>query len=168
MVDSSRIKIKMGPVEIEYEGTENFLKDELLDMVKAVSELYKEAGGNIQELAPKGGNGEKADSSNKGTGGSYKGTTNQIATRLGISKGADLIKAAGAKLHFVDGKESFGRNEILDEAKTAPSYYSETKHLKNLSSILQTLVKNDTFNEPSTDTYALTESAIKAIGAKLD
>jgi len=168
MADGSRMRIKMGPVEIEYEGTEEFLKGELLDMVKAVSELYKEAGGSIQESGPKGGGNESAGGANNGgTSGLYKATTNQIATKIGISKGADLIKAAGAKLYFVDGKESFSRNEVLEEAKTAPSYYSDSNHRKNLSSILQTLVKSDIFNEPSTDTYALTESAIKTIGTKL-
>lgn len=160
MGDNSRIKIKMGPVEVEYEGTETFLKDELLDMVKAVSELYRELGGKIQETGSGAGGGER-------TGGSYTGTTNQVATKLGISKGADLIAAAGAKIHFVDGKERFSRNELLEEAKTASSHYSDSTHRKNLSSILQTLVKNDTFNEPSTDTYALTETAIKTMGTKL-
>jgi len=160
MSDNSRVKIKMGPVEGEFEGTEKFLKDELLDMVKAVSEPYKESGGSLREAEPAVGDGG-------GKGGSYSGTTNQVATKLGISKGADLIAAAGAKLHFVDGKERFSRNEVLEEAKTASSHYSDSTHRKNLSSILQTLVKNETFNEPSTDTYALTESAIKTIGLKL-
>ena len=158
----SKIRIKMGAVEIEYEGTDEFLKEELLDMIKAVAEMYREA-------AEDSGFGS-GDESGSGAGGSdasqVEGTTNQIATALGgVSKGADLILAAGVKLHFVAGKDTFTRKELLDEAKTATKFYKKS-YGSNLSSILQTLV-GSSFNEPSANTYALTDSATSAAKAKL-
>lgn len=37
----SKIRIKLGAIEIEYEGSENFLRKELPDLVKTVTELAK-------------------------------------------------------------------------------------------------------------------------------
>lgn len=41
---TSKIRIKLGPVEVEYEGNEAFLKDELPDLLSAVARLHKESG----------------------------------------------------------------------------------------------------------------------------
>lgn len=41
---TSKIRIKMGPIEVEYEGSENFLKEELPELLGTVSNLYKESG----------------------------------------------------------------------------------------------------------------------------
>jgi hypothetical protein len=43
---TSKIKIKMGAIEIDYEGSEEFLKEELPSLLKTVSDLYKSSGGN--------------------------------------------------------------------------------------------------------------------------
>ena len=37
----SKIKIKLGPIEVEYEGSESFLKQELPALIKTVTELFK-------------------------------------------------------------------------------------------------------------------------------
>ena len=160
MGENSRIRIKIGPVEVEYEGTEKFLKDELLDMVKAVSELYRETGSILKDDDSGDGGGGSA------TSGTIKATTNQIATTLNVSSGPALITAAAAKLHFVDGKDTFTRTALNDEARKASRFYKEN-YRKNLSNILQSLVGNGTFNEPSDKTFALTDATIKLIGPKL-
>lgn len=160
---SSRIRIKMGAVEIEYEGTDDFLRDELLPMVKAVAEMYKEAAGDAA-ITKDNGNGSDGTGTDKTK---FTGTTNQIATTLGgVSKGADLLFAAGVKLHFVDGLETFSRKQLLDEAKTATKFYKAT-YSNNLTTILQALVSGSMFNEPGANTYALTDGAITSAKGKL-
>ena len=37
---TSKIRIKLGAIEVEYEGSEQFLKEELPQLLTAVSELY--------------------------------------------------------------------------------------------------------------------------------
>lgn len=161
MADNRRIRIKMGPVEVEFEGTEKILKDELLDMVKAVSNLYQESGGKLQsDDSGSGGGG------GSGSGGIHKGSTNQFAAKLGGSTGGKLVTAAGAKLHFADGKASFTRTDLLKQARAATTYYKKN-YSTNLTKILAGLVKNGTFNEPSDKTYALSDETIKPIGANL-
>ena len=41
---TSKIRIKLGPIEVEYEGTESFLKEELPQLLEAVANLYKQSG----------------------------------------------------------------------------------------------------------------------------
>jgi hypothetical protein len=41
----SKIRIKLGDIEVEYEGAESFLKDELPALLNAVSKLHHESGG---------------------------------------------------------------------------------------------------------------------------
>lgn len=38
---TSKIRIKLGAIEVEYEGSESFLKEELLALLSAVSDLYQ-------------------------------------------------------------------------------------------------------------------------------
>ena len=46
------MRIKMGPIEIDYEGSEDFLKQELPAILTAVSTLHKESG--LVEDSPAG------------------------------------------------------------------------------------------------------------------
>lgn len=41
---SSKLRIKIGDVEIDYEGTEEFLKQELPQLLKTAMELHKSEG----------------------------------------------------------------------------------------------------------------------------
>ena len=47
---TAKMRIKMGPIEIEYEGSEDFLKQELTDLLSAVSKLYQDSG--LPDVAP--------------------------------------------------------------------------------------------------------------------
>ena len=40
---NSKIRIKLGPIEVEYEGSEAFLKEELPQLLTAVSDLYSKS-----------------------------------------------------------------------------------------------------------------------------
>lgn len=153
----------MGPVEIEYEGTDDFLREELLDMVKAVADLYQESGGGLATSSDPADSGSSTGGS---SGGSMTGTTNQIATTLGVSNGPTLLFAAGVKLHFVDGKDTFTRKELLAEAKSATKFYKKS-HNNNLTANLQSLVGDGQFNEPGTNKYALTDASTKTANNKL-
>jgi hypothetical protein len=92
-------------------------------------------------------------------------TTNTIAARLAAKSGADLFTAAAAKLHFVDGKESFSRKDLLAEVRQAKQYFNEN-YISNASSILKGLVKT-TLNEVSKDTFALSAKAVTNLEPKL-
>lgn len=158
---TSKIRIKLGAIEIEYEGSEEFLKEELPELLKAVSDLYKSSGVVIVEEHP------RAEPTTGSSGfNSVQGTTATLAAKLGGGSGPDLTMCAAARLHFVLGKDKFHRKEFLEEMKSASNYY-KANYAKNLSTLLGNLVKAGKLMEPSKDNYSLSADSLKNIGAKL-
>ncbi|HLD70242.1 MAG TPA: hypothetical protein VJA17_05700 [Candidatus Omnitrophota bacterium] len=81
---TNKIKIKMGQFEVECEGSEQFLKQELPELIKNVSQLW-----NLSLLQNK----------SEGEGYSNKDislSTNNIAAKLKCKSGPDLVIAASA------------------------------------------------------------------------
>jgi hypothetical protein len=158
---TSKIKIKMGAIEIEYEGSEAFLKEELPSLLKAVSDLYQssgpfiEAGSATVELAGSSSGVKK-----------IQGTTATLAAKLGGGSGPELMMSAAARITFVLGKEKFHRKDLLEEIKSASNYYKNT-YMSNFSSLLNGLVKTGKLMEPSKDNYSLSADSVKNIGAQL-
>lgn len=155
----SKIRIKLGPIEIEYEGSETFLKRELPDLIRTVTELSKSAGvdiRNVDDVSDKGGNGT----------GKIQLSTGSIAAKLSCSSGPELITAAAVHLTLVKKIKTFSRKQLLDEMRTASGYF-KTTYRDNLSSSLKRLLRKDILNEPSTGHYSLTENARKGLEANL-
>jgi hypothetical protein len=160
---TSKIKIKMGAIEIEYEGSEQFLKDELPALLSAVSELYKSSA----SLISKNDNNASSETSTASVVESkIQGTTATLAAKLGGGSGPELVMCAAARLTFVLGKDKFHRKELLAEMKTASSYY-KSAYMNNLSKLLSSLLKSGKLMEPSTDNYSLSADSLQGIGAKL-
>ena len=153
----SKIRIKMGAIEVEFEGSEQFLKKELPDLIKTVSELHETS--NLEDKESDGSGSDGKDAS------SIKLSTGSIATKLACKSGSELALSAAAHLTFVKKTSVFSRKALLDEMKTASAFY-KSSYNANLTKILNQLLKSE-FNEPSSGNYALTEKTKKAIGARL-
>lgn len=145
---TSKVKIKAGSIEVEFEGSEDYMKDELPALVELLYSLSPS-----KELAEE----EESIELQASTDTSKKRlqiTTNTIAAKLNAKKGADLVLAACAHLALVKGAETYTRSNILAEMKLANNYYKTTMN-KNLSGSLKTLVNKSKLLETATDTYAL-------------
>jgi hypothetical protein len=93
-------------------------------------------------------------------------STDTIATVLGAKSGTDLIIAAAANLHFVQGKQKFSRQQLTAEMRTAPAHFKET-FLNNLSKYLTGLTKSDRLRLVASDTYAISSKERQELEAKL-
>jgi hypothetical protein len=93
-------------------------------------------------------------------------STDTIATVLGAKSGPDLIIAASANLHFVQGKQKFSRQQLTAEMRTAPAHFKET-FLNNLSKYLTGLTKSDRLRLVASDTYAISSKERQELEAKL-
>ncbi len=161
MSEVSKIRIRMGAIEIEYEGSEEFLRADLPELLSAVSELYHrsreaESDAEVDE-----------DIQTRDAGGSSNhGTTTSIAAKLRCESGPDLALAAAARLVFSLKQETFSRQELNNEMKSARSYYKQNM-TGNLSKILEGLMKAGKLNEVSRDTYALAQAEHSRIEALL-
>lgn len=151
----------MGSIELEYEGTETFLKEEVPALFSALIDLYQSAPIKDQgiESAPPQSDGEGRQSR-------VQATTGSLAAKLNVKSGSELILAAAARLYFVEGLMAFPRQRLIDEMKTASAYYKST-YLNNLSQYLQRLVKEGHLNEPSQGNFALTASSIESMKARI-
>jgi hypothetical protein len=154
----SKIKIKLGPIEVEYEGSEAFLKKELPELIKTVTDLYKSTDIKIDKLA-------EEVQGKKSHGGKLQLSTASIASKLSASSGSDLILAAAAHLTFSKQIEVFTRKQLLAEMKSASGYF-KTSYSNNLSENIKTLLK-DKLNEPSSGHYSLTANARKNVESRL-
>jgi hypothetical protein len=156
---SSKIKIKVGQVEIEFEGSEEFLSKELPVLLKNVSSLYASVPVN-----PPGG--DPIIKPPPPPGGQIQFTTNAIATKLSVKSGSDLLVAAAAHLTFVKRVQTFTRQQILNEMKTATSFYKKS-YSPNFKKYLKTITDSGKLNELSTDAYAFSAVAKTDLERKL-
>lgn len=153
---ASKIRVRAGELEVEFEGSEDFLRDELPSLLEFLSGL------NIAKVSTS----DRSDRGDVG-GDTTLGTTNTVAAKLGAETGPDLILAAAAKLTFADGVTSFTRKELLAEMQTASNYY-KTSFTSNLSTYLSRLVKAGTLLEQAKDTYALSSTKAQELRTALD
>lgn len=166
---TSKIKIKLGAIEVEYEGSETFLKEELPQLLSAVSDLYAKSRAILEPpSASQNTSANAATGSNTNVGNKPKleATTGSIAAKLGCKSGPELVMAAAARLTFALQATTFARQKIIDEMKTASAYYKAT-YLNNLTSYLNNLVKDGKLNEPSQGNYALTAASLKDLEQRL-
>lgn len=163
----TKLKVKLGAAEIEYEGGKEFLKDEVMPTVSKMLELVKE---RTELQSP-------TTHSNRISSGAeapllseqkiiQEHSTNTIATFLKVETGGDLAIAAAAKLIIIDLKNSVSRSEILEEMKTASNFYKQTMR-GNLSSSLKTLVKDDRIRLVADNTYSLSHKERQSLEQKL-
>ncbi len=140
-------------------GTEEFLKQELPELLKTAMELHKAAG-------PAGPAGDSVAGTAKDTHRTLSLTTGTIAARLKVSSGGDLLLAAAVHLTLVLKKETFSRKELLAEMQKASSYYKKS-YSGNLTNYLKAAVDDDELSETATDAYALTAKTRAELVAKL-
>jgi hypothetical protein len=151
----TKLRIKIGDFEIDAEGEEQFVKNDLLEIVKSAMKLQDTTVVRTRDFA---GGAEGGEDDRHSRHNVVQLTTSSIAAKLNAKSGPDLIIAAAAQLTFVQNKESFGRNELLKQARTASAYFNENVR-KNLSSHLNSLVRARKLNELSVGVFAIHAAA---------
>jgi hypothetical protein len=151
--ERTRLRVKLGAAEIEYEGNCQFLKDEIMPTVDKILEMV-EPRAELQRPMPtlQIDNATEVLSSTTITDVSH--STNTIATLLGAKSANDLAIAAAAHLTLVQKKERMSRQDIIEEMKSAPSFF-KSAHVNNLSNTLKTLVKADRLRLLAANIYGL-------------
>jgi len=157
---TSKIHIKLGALEISYEGNEAYLKSELPKLVEKMASIEVTQVENLpapkqQQKQPAGINSESINLSME-----------SIASKTNVKTGTDLAFAACVYLRLVEEKETFTRADILGSMKKATSYCSNS-HTKNLSISIKTLIGDKRLIQRSNGSYALSATAIKRAKSSL-
>ena len=153
----NRIKIKVGGLEVEYEGSVDFLEGKLLKLMTSLAELQDRF--RLHDLS-------KDDTSRDTDDSLAHMSTSAIAQKLNVKTGPDLAVAAAARLSTVLGRKTFTRADLLKEMKEATAYYKST-FSDNLTSILRRLVKKGKLTEQGKDTYALGSTEVSRLRTTL-
>jgi hypothetical protein len=151
--EKTRLRVKLGATEIEYEGGTEFLKEEIMPTVGKILAMV-DSRAELQRPKPM----LQIDSSTEVLSSSAIGevshSTNTIATLLGAKSASDLAIAAAAQLTLVQKKERLSRQEILDEMRSGTSFF-KSSYVNNHSNSLKVLTKGDRLRLLAPDTYAL-------------
>lgn len=161
MDNGAKIRIKVGAMEVEYEGDPSFLKDGLESLLATMADLSTKVPTEPGILSDEA-NGATPPSSPNG----YDFSTSTIAAHLDAKSATELAVCALAKLQLVDKKESVKRADILSEMKSATAYFNKNMSA-NLSKSLKTLTTNKRINHGASDTYSLSASEQKSIEGKI-
>ena len=151
-MEQLKLKVTLGALSVDYEGPSEFAKGTLMDVIKQLNDLAPQYMVSPHAQAPE-------SSGSAGVGGPPKNSpaklsTTDIAAKMGVKTGTELLMAAATYLHHVRGMEDFRRSDLLSEMKAAKAFY-RTSHGSNLSKSLETLVKAGKLQNPSADTFAL-------------
>lgn len=160
-MDTAKLSIKLGALELIYEGNQDFIEDGLIDMIERLSSL------EIPDVAPSPAAlhtvsseaGRTTQTSAQGP--SSRLSTSDFAVKMGVKTGTDLAMAAAAYLHHTRGSEEFRRTDLLTAMKSAKAFY-KASYGSNLSKSLETLTKGGRLQNPGTETYALPYAEIEA------
>jgi hypothetical protein len=163
---TSKIRIKMGAIEVEYEGSQEFLKKDLQELLSAVAQLYTQSGCGTEDKDDVGDRGEDNDTGRRSRKSTLSGTTATIAGKLGAKSAPDLIIAAAAHLALVANKSEFSRKELHEQMKGASGYYKNNMQ-KNFTNYLNNRLKAGELVEPRTGHYALSSDKVTELRKSL-
>jgi hypothetical protein len=161
-----KFAVKNGRWELSYEGPEEFLRNDLRDLLEHLfaSHIWGRTSDSETEAPASelfSDDGQSAQSRQI-----PQMTINTICAKLNCQTGPDLVVAACVYLTYIQGRETLARREILQAMREATRYYKDT-YSSNLSTYLQTLVKQDKLMERTNEIYVLKPAFASEVEALL-
>jgi hypothetical protein len=151
-MEPAKLRLKIGQLELEYEGSETFIENGLMHIIERLTTLDvpnmpppPHEAGEQATLPPPAAQLAPPKSSL---------STTDFAAQMGAKSGTDLVMAAASYLHHTKGVEEFRRPDILQEMKSAKAFF-RASYGSNLTKSLDTLVKSGRLQNPRSDTYTL-------------
>ncbi|MFM9850565.1 MAG: hypothetical protein ACKVP3_25970 [Hyphomicrobiaceae bacterium] len=135
--EKTRLRVKLGAAEIEYEGGAASLERLIMPTVAKMIEMVESHADLQRPSAPIQIEQSKAPAPQLSSN-AYDHSTNTIAVSTNASSASELAIAACAHLALVKKKERFNRKEMLDEMKSAPSFFNSNmpgNHTKTLATL---------------------------------
>ena len=164
---TSKIRIKIGTMEIDYEGDPSFLDGGIEKLLETMGELAQKAPSAVE--APIPSHAQALSTPTPAEAGSVVAgipaparadfTTSMIASHSGASGAVDLALCAMAYLELKLGTKPNDRSAILAEMKTVPSVYN-AQMSKNNADNLKRLAKNKRINDMGSNKYSLAKDEI--------
>lgn len=143
---TAKLRIKAKGIEIEWEGSVEYLKNDLPDLISAIVAAL---GLGVSDDDPEESVVLDVDK---------KFTTAALAAKIKPNSATDLFKVALAKLQISDKIEPAARAQIHNEMRLAPKFYKPSMK-NNLGNTIDTLLGQGAINEPSSGNFALSQAS---------
>lgn len=152
----AKLTLKYGEISIDYDGPEEFLKEQLAGIVDAVSKL--------KDLAPstKPADGKRDQSTPLGQ---TKVSVSTIAHKLGVKSGPDLIAVAAYSL-ALSGTPAFKKKALRDRAREVKTLWKKS-YANNFDNYVNRLVSGGRLNHVGGDEYAIPQTEQTSISSRL-
>jgi hypothetical protein len=164
----TKLKIKMGHIEFEYEGEAPYDTESVKDLFTHLETLMSAAPPGTFDAPPPSpppSNGAiEADALASSDLGSW--APNTIAARLSTKTGTDVAIAAAAYLQICTGKNMFSRDELRTNMQAQTGYYNAGMS-GNLTKILKALIASKRINSLANDQMSLSAGEMASLKAKL-
>lgn len=159
-----RLNVRLGDFQFEYEGGEEFLKEELPTILSAMKDVGARRSipstSAAQAMLPEHESPAPAPNVSADLG-----TINNIGAVIGTSTGPELLISACVYLTFSRLKDRFSRQDVLNAMKESRDY--KTTDRGNLTSMLMSAVKSKKINEVAKETYCLSSATRDEMGRRL-
>ncbi len=146
---SGKLRLKVGPIEIEYDGDIRGANADVMALVEAAADVYRRKGLANGDRVPR-----TIDVPPETGRLRISGSAASIASRLNCISGPELIIAAAAWLTFVEGEEWFEATQLLAVMKQASAHYA-LGYEDTLADDIRGLVRSGKLEEISEDLYTL-------------
>ena len=161
--NTTKIRLKVGQLEVEYEGNEAFLEGGIYEMMEKIASLHAKHSAILSSSSPQ----VKTQNDKVATNVTpFDLAVNAIAERLDATTGAHLALAAATYLTLAKNEPKFSRAQILEAMKSDASRYKRSMS-KNLTRHLQSLIKDKCLNNVADGRYALSAPKRKEIESAL-
>ncbi|WP_413585635.1 hypothetical protein [Bdellovibrio sp. HCB274] len=151
---TAKIILKMGDLEFNFEGSENFIKEELVELMTSIKGLLEYENKKIV----------KSNAFASGAASSVQQTLgiNSVAQKLKVKDGKDLVLASAAKISIFGEKIKFTSKDLLLEMRSAVSYFKES-YATNLNRQINRMTKEGILNDVGGGYYSLPIDQLKGL-----
>jgi hypothetical protein len=156
---TSKLRVKLGRLELDFEGSEDFIKQELMTVLAQLKTL---GALDIDGDDDAGGDGKPKSKVKLDD----ELTTSTIAGKIGVDSGPELVMAAMIRLTMVGNAAKATREAITAEMRGATAYFKET-YTNNLTSTLRRLVTGQRLNDLGSNSYSIPAPERTKLEAKI-
>ena len=161
-MSTSKVKLKLGAAEVEMEGDDSSIAEAAYRVLEKLVALQPTAAAQL----PHQETGSTLNTQREIPASEFDFSVNTIGNALKVETATDLLKAACIKLCYVEKRDEFTRQEILDAAKEGSQYYKQNMS-SNLSKYMKTLTTSGYLLSRSSGKYSLSKAGRDAAEAVL-
>lgn len=145
----TKLVLKCGDIEVQCEGTEEFIKKELPKLIEGIARLRRDVPEHGADRDVGVGVGVRTSIRHD----TSKISVSTLAQKLGVKRGSDLVMASALSL-TPQGTESFTKKQLRDRCREATTFWRDS-YSNNFDNYVANLVKRGSLNHTGGTNYAL-------------